>query len=100
MVIVPSIIWKSQSVKIKGGKLLLPLSREFREYYEISDRYFAIQLPPGFAYDVAEVHVILKHNVRWFEALIVYKVEDSPKVQAQTVMGIDLGAVCTSALQA
>ena len=86
-----TIIWKSQSVKIKGGKLLLPLSRAFREYYEISDGYFAIQLPPGFAYDVAEVHVIPKHNARWFEALIVYKVEDSPKVQTQTVMGIDLG---------
>ena len=87
-----TIIWKGQSIWIRGGKILLPLSKTFREYYGISDKHFTIQLPSNFNHEIAEVHIVPRHNAKWFEALVVYKVKKSKLVfQPQIVMGIDPG---------
>jgi len=68
-----TIIWKGQSIRIRDGKILLSLSKTFREYYGILDKHFIIQLPSNFNHEIAEVHIVPRHNAKWFEALMFIK---------------------------
>lgn len=84
------LIFPSQQLRIRDGKILIPLSKTYRQKYNIIQKSIDILIPPFVTKEnLHEVRIIPKYN--HFEIEYVYdKPEISVSVNQENVLGIDV----------